>query len=152
MSRLSKILSIMLLALLAVACSTTRRISVDDPLYTGVKRIHINVAEGEKVPEGLDEQVKEVVNVAPNNSLISPYVRHPFPIGLWVYNNWEKPSSGFKHWLYEMLVEEPVLLSDVRPEVRVHMIDELLQNNGYFSGGVSYELLSGKNPKKVKSE
>ncbi|MBQ4345055.1 MAG: BamA/TamA family outer membrane protein [Muribaculaceae bacterium] len=150
MSRLSKILSIMLLALLAVACSTTRRISVDDPLYTGVKRIHINVAEGEKVPEGLDEQVKEVVNVAPNNSLISPYVRHPFPIGLWVYNNWEKPSSGFKHWLYEMLVEEPVLLSDVRPEVRVHMIDELLQNNGYFSGGVSYELLSGKNPKKVK--
>lgn len=138
------------MTIIITACSTTRRISVDDPLYTGVKRIHIASAEGETVPEGLEEQVKEVVNVTPNNSLISPYVRHPFPVGLWVYNNWSNPPSGFKHWLYEKLVEEPVLISDVRPEVRVHMIDELLENNGYFSGAASFELLPARNPKKVK--
>lgn len=138
------------MTIIITACSTTRRISVDDPLYTGVKRIHIVSAEGETVPEGLEEQVKEVVNVTPNNSLISPYVRHPFPVGLWVYNNWSNPPSGFKHWLYEKLVEEPVLISDVRPEVRVHMIDELLENNGYFSGEASFELLPARNPKKVK--
>lgn len=138
------------MTIIITACSTTRRISVDDPLYTGVKRIHIVSAEGETVPDGLEDQVKEVVNVTPNNSLISPYVRHPFPVGLWVYNNWSNPPSGFKHWLYEKLVEEPVLISDVRPEVRVHMIDELLENNGYFSGEASFELLPARNPKKVK--
>lgn len=144
----------MIIALLllgsVVSCSTTRRLSVDDPLYTGVKRIKITTEEGEKMPSSVKEAVKEAVNVTPNNSLISPYIRHPFPVGLWVYNNWDNPSSGFKNWLYEKLVEEPVLLSDVRPEARVKMINEMLENNGYFAADVSYELIKGRNPKKVK--
>ncbi|HUN20999.1 MAG TPA: BamA/TamA family outer membrane protein, partial [Muribaculaceae bacterium] len=47
-------------------------------------------------------------------------------------------------------VAEPVLVSDVRPEVRVKMMDEILDNNGYFMGGASYELVKGKNKKKAK--
>ena len=43
-----------------------------------------------------------------------------------------------------------MLISDVRPEVRVRMIDEILDNNGYFSGKASYELVQGKNPKKAR--
>ncbi len=69
---------------------------------------------------------------------------------MWVYNNWSNPPSGFKHWLYEKLVAEPVLISTVRPEVRVKMLDEILENNGYFSGSSSYELIKGKNPKKAR--
>ena len=145
-----KLFGPLLLVLVAVSCSTTRKLSVDDPLYTGVKRIKITTEEGEKMPSSVKEAVKEAVNVTPNNSLISPYIRHPFPVGLWVYNNWENPSSGFKHWLYEKLVEEPVLLSDVRPEARVKMINEMLENNGYFAANVNYELIKGKNPKKVR--
>ncbi len=103
--------------------------------------------DGQKSAPGLDGQVKNAVNVAPNNSLISPYLRYPFPLGLWVYNNWSNPPHGFKHWLYEKLVAEPVLISDVRPEVRTKMIDEILDNNGYFRGTASYELIKGKNPK-----
>ncbi len=43
-----------------------------------------------------------------------------------------------------------MLVSDVRPEVRVKMMDEILDNNGYFMGGASYELVKGKNKKKAK--
>ncbi len=134
-----------------VSCSTTKRLGADDVLYTGVKKIDIATpSKQQKIAPGLAEAVKSAVNVAPNNALYSPYVRWPFPVGLWVYNNWDNPPSGFKHWLYEKLVAEPVLISDVRPEVRVKMIDEILDNNGYFSGSASYELIKGKNPKKAR--
>lgn len=141
--------ALMLIAIMA-SCSTTRRLGADEVLYTGVKKIDIVVPDGQKSAPGLDGQVKNAVNVAPNNSLISPYLRYPFPLGLWVYNNWSNPPHGFKHWLYEKLVAEPVLISDVRPEVRTKMIDEILDNNGYFRGTASYELIKGKNPKKAR--
>lgn len=147
---LYKMLTIVFVAIVAVSCSTTKRLSVDDPLYTGVKRVKIEESGDEKMHSDIKSQVKDAVDVTPNNSLISPYVRHPFPIGLWVYNNWDESSTGLKHWIYEKLVEEPVLLSDVRPDARVKMINEILENNGYFGANVSYELIKGKNPKKVK--
>ena len=133
----------------AAACSTTRRIPADEILYTGVKKIQIETPQGVSEAPGLASDVKDAVNVAPNNSLISPYIRYPFPLGLWVYNNWSNPPKGFKHWLYEKLVAEPVLISDVRPEVRTKMIDEILDNNGYFRGNATYELVQGKNKKKA---
>ncbi len=144
------ILMVFIVSMILGACSTTKRIPQDELLYTGVKKIDIVPFQDEKLPEGLQSQVKEAVNVAPNNSLISPYMRYPFPLGLWVYNNWSNPPSGFKHWLYEKLVEEPVLISDVRPEVRTKMISEVLANNGYFRGNATFELLKERNPKKAR--
>lgn len=135
---------------LATSCSTTRRLGPDDVLYTGVKKIDYQVPDSVKLPASVTSDIFDVVNVKPNNSLYSPYVRWPFPLGLWVYNNWPNPKKGLRHWLYEKLVAEPVLISDVRPEVRVHMIDQMLDNNGYFSGSASYELVKGKNPKKAR--
>lgn len=40
-------------------------------------------------------------------------------------------------------------MADVRPEVRVHMLDQILDNNGYFSGTSSYELVQKRNKKKA---
>lgn len=146
------LLSVMaLLALLmAAACSTTRRLGPDDILYTGVKKVNYITPKGTELPNGVTDGVKEAIDVAPNNCLISPYLRYPFPLGLWVYNNWPNPPKGFRHWLYEKLVEEPVLISDVRPEVRTRMIDQILDNQGYFSGQSSYRLVQGKNRKKAR--
>lgn len=138
------------LTAVASSCSTTRRLGPDDILYTGVKKIDYQVADSVRLPGSLTSDIFDVVNVKPNNALYSPYVRWPFPLGLWVYNNWPNPPKGLRHWLYEKLVSEPVLISDVRPEVRVHMIDQMLDNNGYFRGRASYELVKGKNPKKAR--
>lgn len=136
--------------LLSASCSTTRRIPQDEILYTGVKKTEIIGHNGEKVVPEVSDAVRAAVNVAPNNSLISPYIRYPFPLGLWVYNNWDNPKKGLKHWLYEKLVEQPVLISDVRPELRIKMIDDLLDNNGYFRGHTTYKLVQGKNLKKAR--
>lgn len=138
-----------LITLLLAGCSTTRRIPDGEILYTGAKPLKVKTPVGVKAAPGLDSELKNAINVRPNNCLISPYYRYPFPLGLWVYNNWNDPGHGFKHWLYEKLVSEPVLISDVRPEVRVKMIDEILDNNGYFQGHASYDLVQKKNKKKA---
>ncbi|MDE6527940.1 MAG: hypothetical protein K2L78_02700, partial [Muribaculaceae bacterium] len=133
------------------ACSTTRRIPEGEQLYTGIKKIDINAPEGDKVPEGVATQITEAVSVPPNNAIFkSPKYRWPLPVGLWVYNNWDDPGKGLKHWLYDKLVSEPVLVSDVRPQVRTKMVDEILDNNGYFRGGATFETIDQKNPKKAK--
>ena len=137
-SGMLRILCVIVAVVAMASCSTTRRLGPDDTLYTGVKKIEIIPAEGEKIDSDIAATIKEAVNVAPNNSIISPYWRYPFPVGLWVYNNWSNPPSGLKHWLYEKLVEQPVLIDDVRPELRTKMIEDMLDDNGYFRAAADY--------------
>ncbi len=147
---LTYIMAALAAAVLATGCSTTKRLGKDDILYTGLKGVDITTPGHEPFPAGVASTLEEAVSVKPNNALLgSAKYRIPIPYGLWVYNNWPNPPKGFKHWIYEKLAEEPVLVSDVRPEVRVHMLDKLLDDNGYFSGTSSYELVQKKNKKKA---
>lgn len=140
-----------LLALLAVSCSTTSKLVDDELLYTGVKKFEITAEKGEKVPSEVDTYLFDAINIKPNNSFYSPYVRSPFPIGLWVYNHWIPESKGVKGWLYEKLVEQPVVIDDVNPALRVEMMKSILDNHGYFAGTAKYELIDNKkNSKKAK--
>lgn len=141
----------LLLSVMLSGCSTTRRIPDDEMLYTG-KKVRYSLVKDTRLADGVESAVSSATAARPNNavSLMGDYYRYPFPLGLWVYNNWPNPEHGLRHWLYEKLSEEPVLVSDVRPEVRVKMIDEILDNNGYFGGTVSYTLQQGKNRKKAK--
>lgn len=135
--------------LVAVSCSTTRRLADGEVLYTGVSKFSVNTpSDSVAVPGGLRSQLDQIINVKPNNPLFSPYVRTPFPIGLWVYNNWNDSAGGLKGWLYRKLVAQPVLISDVRPEVRTKMLEKTLDNNGFFNSSATYELKPDKHNRK----
>lgn len=150
-SNLAKTLIITALIATLAACSTTSRLAEGEVLYTGVKKIQYNQPDSVKIADEVKDLIFTAVNVKPNNPLYSPYIRSPFPIGLWVYNHWDENSKGLKGWLYKKLVAKPVLISRVRPETRVNMINELLQSNGYFDSHSSYSLnYSDKNQKKAK--
>ena len=147
----SKILLLFALATVITACSTTSRLAEGEVLYTGVKKVQYNELDNVKIDGSVKDQIFSSINVKPNNPLYSPYYRSPFPIGLWVYNHWDEKSKGIKGWLYKKLVARPVLISRVRPETRVNMINQLLHDNGYFDSKSSYSLdYSKKNPKKAK--
>lgn len=153
MNKLLKYIIVAVCTSMLWACSTTSRIPEDDLLYTGTKNIQYVIPEkGDTlyaVPEELKETLLETVDIAPNNYLSLLRWRYPFPLGLWAYNNWPNPPSGFRHWLYETFAEEPVLISDVRPEVRTHMIEQLLDNQGFFRATATYELVHPKNKRKA---
>ena len=139
------------LTIVTAACSTTSRLGPDETLYTGVDKFEVNPPEGEKVPDALMTDLKGAINCKPNNPLISPFVRTPFPIGLWVYNHWNDSAGGLKGWLYRKLVAQPVLISDVRPEMRVKLMEQILDNNGYFGSKATYDIDYGKkNSKKAR--
>ena len=74
------------LVLILAACSTTKRLEEGEVLYTGVKNFNLSTPEGVKHPGDMEGNLKTVINVKPNNPMpfLSPYVRTPFPIGLWV--------------------------------------------------------------------
>ncbi|WP_300287275.1 BamA/TamA family outer membrane protein [uncultured Alistipes sp.] len=139
------------LAVLVASCSTTRRLAEGETLYTGVKKIDIEADSGAKVPSAAEAAVRSALSVPPNNPLYSPYLRTPLPIGLWAYNYlYTDKKSGFRHWLYEKLAKEPVLVSSVQPELRVKLVDDRLDDYGYFDSHTDYELHRKKNPKKAK--
>lgn len=136
-------------------CSTTKRLGKDDVLYTGVKKMEVaSIADstaGGKVPGYIESAVKEPLSVKPNNPLYSPYVRTPLPVGLWAWNSfYTEKTTGFKAWLYSRLAKKPVLVSDVKPEQRMLMIHDILDNKGYFGSTAGYEIIPKKNPKKAR--
>lgn len=140
-----------LLLIAAASCSTTSKLAPGEILYTGVKAVDIAKSpDGKAVPADVADAINQAVAVKPNNPLLgSVKYRSPFPVGLWVYNHVSDSSTGFKGWLYRHFAKTPILVSTVRPEVRTQMIDEVLDNNGYFRGSASYSLAQKKNKKKA---
>ena len=101
---------------LLFSCSTTKKLTEDEVLYVGVKKMKIEAPQKVKLNSTQNSAASGPLSVKPNNPLYSPYVRSPFPIGLWVYNWNIKKEKGFKWWLYRKLAKKPVLISDVQPE------------------------------------
>jgi len=133
------------------SCSTTKKLSDGQVLYTGVKKMTIKMAEGAKLEEPQSSAITGPLSYAPNNPLYAPYVRTPFPVGLWVYNWNIKKQRGVKYWLYKQLAKKPVLITDVQPDLRLKVIDFAAKDYGYFGVKSSYELVYNKrNPKKAK--
>ncbi|THG50679.1 BamA/TamA family outer membrane protein [Muribaculum caecicola] len=142
---------VFILVLLSSACSTTRRLPEGEVLYDGIKKVQINAPEGHEVPTEVVDELKNDVDVHPNNYISFLGIRSPFPIGLWVYNNWNPDSKGLKGWMYKKLVEEPVTINDVKPTLRMKLLEGELENSGYFRGSASYEIIKNKrNKRKAK--
>ena len=133
---------ILLLSATLASCSTTRRIAPGDRLYTGVRKITFTpVADSLHLSAEAIAAAQEPLDVAPNNPLWSPYWRTGLPVGLWAWNYLYTPKErGFKYWLFKRLAKAPVLISTVRPELRVRVADQILENHGYFGVRGSYEL------------
>ena len=134
-----------------LACSTTRRLGNNDILYTGVKKIEIASNPEMNIPGSVESAVKEPLSVKPNNPLYSPYIRTPFPMGLWAWNYlYTERKTGFKSWLFRKLSKDPVLISNVQPQLRVGLVEDILDNLGYFGSTASYEVIQKRNPKKAR--
>ena len=142
---------IIVFMILGSSCSQTKRLTEGEVLYTGVKKMNIETAKGVKLEGPKSSAISDPLGFPPNNPLYAPYIRSPFPIGLWVYNWNVKKEKGLKHWLYKKLAKKPVLISDVQPELRLKVVENAASEYGYFGVKTSYELIPNKrNPKKAK--
>ena len=139
--------------LLLASCSTTKNLPEGEVLYTGIDKLEVlNEDKTEAGVQALTE-VEAALAYAPNNAILgSSSMRWPLPVGLWVYNGFEKYQNkkGVGRWIFDHLGEQPVLLSSVNGETRVKVATNLLRDYGYFNASVAYEEVLQKNPKEAK--
>ncbi len=97
------------------------------------------------------EEVEAVLAYAPNNALFgSSSLRSPFPVGLWFYNGFVGSRHKVGKWIYKNFAATPIYISTVNPEMRSQVATNTLRNYGYFSGRVTSEVLTQRNPRKAK--
>ncbi len=133
------------------SCSTTKKLTEEEVLYVGAKKIKVEAPPKIKLNSTQSSAASTPLSVSPNNPLYTPYVRSPFPVGLWVYNWDVSQKKGLKWWLYRKLAKKPVLISDVQPELRLKMVDNAMKNFGFYGTTSRYEIVPLKrNPKKAR--
>ncbi|MGL4292317.1 MAG: BamA/TamA family outer membrane protein [Bacteroidales bacterium] len=138
------------IVILICSCSTTKKLPQGEVLYTGIKNLELLAPSGQEIDPQAKSQVEQTLKVDPNNTVLGIHI--PIPFGLWMYN-WLKTDKkkGFKKWLFDKLAADPVLISKVDPAVRAKAAETLMDDNGYFNGKVSYEIIPDeKNPKKAQ--
>ena len=140
--RLGRFLYIVIGVSLLAACSTTKHLPEGEILYIGQRPTLVDNPQPTSVGETALEEVEAALAKAPNNSLLgSTSVRIPFPLGLWVYNGFQKYKKGLGRWIFNRFAAEPVLLSGVNPDIRTQAATNLLHDYGYFQGKVTHQVL-----------
>ena len=115
------------------------------------KALHAALDKEKKDFSAAQSELEAVLAYAPNNALFgSSSLRSPLPFGLWVYNKYVHAQHGFGKFMFKHFATNPVLISEVSPEMRVRVATNTLHNFGYFRGKVDYKLVEQKNPKKAK--
>lgn len=140
------------LASLVAGCSTTSSLEDDEVLFTGLVSTDYNGYEKNNHQIVVEEELEAALATAPNGALFgSSYYRTPFPYGLWIWNAYSNKSGVVAKWLVNSFGKAPVLMSNVNPVLRAQIAENVLQNNGYFNGDVTYDILYGK-PKTTKND
>ncbi|MDF1576120.1 MAG: BamA/TamA family outer membrane protein [Bacteroidales bacterium] len=138
------------LLLILGGCSNIRFLAEDQVLYTGQTGIDIRIGDDDVKPSDVKQIVKSVPAQKPNNSLFDRRLLPP--VGLWVYNYCkDEEQRKLKHWIYKSVSKAPVLISDIRPELRAQKMANDLFDQGYF-GARAWPVVDtiARNPRKAR--
>ncbi|KIA83985.1 BamA/TamA family outer membrane protein [Flavobacterium sp. AED] len=139
-------LYILFLALFAASCSNTRFLPEGELLYTGAKiKIEGNDTSN-KENKALKTALKNIVRPKPNSSILGLRPK------LYVYNivGTPKKEKGLRYWLKTKVGEPPVLYSQVDLEYNKSVLQNFVENNGYFNAHTSAD--STRHGKKATAE
>lgn len=144
MKNRGQIIVVAIIILLLGSCSVKQYIPEGELYYTGVKRIIYN----EKGDNGsvnnrlARNDMESVLNYKPNNSLFgSASMRLPFTYPFYINKYFEDSETFFGRWLYKNFAQEPILISQVNPELRAIVAQQILREYGYFHSTVTPEIL-----------
>lgn len=138
-------LPLIAIVIMAVITGCATDLEPGEQLYTGLKPIKYTDYQPCEYFTTTQEELDAALATAPNGALFgSSYYRTPFPYALWIYNGFHDSQSPAGQWLAKTFGNEPVILSNVNPELRVSVAENVLQNHGYFRGTVDYDIVYGK--------
>lgn len=123
----------LIILFLLTSCSNTRFIPDNDALYIGSKvNINDSTLAGKKKKE-LKEDLNKLTRPRPNTKILGLRIK------LYAYNIAGKTikRKGLKGWLKYKFGEPPVLLSQVNLDHNAQVLDNNLENQGYFQASAS---------------
>lgn len=136
----------LILTLLFSACSNLKYLPEGELLYVGGK---VEV-EGEKISRAekkqLEENLEDLLRPRPNSKILGLRPK------LYFYNIAGEPKKekGLKYWLKNKVGEPPVLFSQVNMEYNEDLLQNFVENKGYFNAITSSDSSTGN--KKVSAK
>jgi len=130
---------ILILTVLLNACSNTKYLASGQKLYTGgeVKIQDKDIKKSDA--KALSEELQPLLRPKPNGAILGLRVK------LWIYNKTRtKKTKGLAHWLNTKFGEPPVLASAVNLENNSNILQNRLQNEGYFQAQVTGDTIGKK--------
>jgi outer membrane protein assembly factor BamA len=122
---------LLFLEIFIAGCSNTRFLTKEQMLYTGRENVEINYPHNISNTFSVKKYVKSTTFHKVNNSLFGKRVLPP--VGLWVHNYIKvNENKKFGKWLYKTFSSNPILITDVNPELRCSKIENDLFDRGYF--------------------
>ena len=137
---------LILIVVFVSACSTTKNFPPGQKLYAGgeVKVIDKNTKKSEA--KALSSELQGMIRPKPNGSILGLRFK------LYVYEKtMTNKRRGLKHYLHTHIGEPPVLISAVDLVKNSQILQNRLQNEGYFQAQVSGDTVSKKRSKAAKA-
>ena len=110
--------------ILAMGCSTTKTVPENDALYTGSKVDITSTETPAKQRKALRSSLEGLIRPRPNSKLLG------MPFKLWIYNLGSEKGIG--KFLRRKYGEPPVLLSRFNLDRNVLLLDNWMENRGFF--------------------
>jgi outer membrane protein insertion porin family len=124
------------IAFYLVGCGNTRYLPNGEELYVGST---VKIISEDNIPHknALQTELENVLKPAPNKSFLG------LRPGLWMYNVTGEPrkeKGSVRRWVRNNLGQAPVLLSEVSTASNLRLIQNRLENNGYFDPQLSFNI------------
>ena len=118
-------------ALLWAGCSTTKHLPPNEKLYTGAS-VTVSGVSGAREKKTLQSDLKGLTRPKPNSKVLG------IPLKLSIYNMFRnKKAKSFFGKLRDKFGEPPVLLSTVDLQNNARILQNHLENKGYFRAKVT---------------
>ncbi|HWD89932.1 MAG TPA: BamA/TamA family outer membrane protein [Mucilaginibacter sp.] len=125
-------------------CSTTKFLQPGQKLYTGAQ-VKITDKNTTKSKAGdLQDEMEGLLRPKPNGKVLGLRVK------LWIYDKTQtKKKRGLRHYLNTHMGEPPVLVSSVDVDKNASILQNRLQNEGYFLAQVTGDTVAKKQTAKA---
>lgn len=131
--KINQFLLLLVAALIFSACSNTKYLAEGELLYTGANVKVKGDSLSSKSTAYFEENLEGLVRPRPNSSILGLRPK------LWFYNIAGEPKKdkGFKYWLKNKMGEPPVLFSQVDMDYNTKLIQNYIENKGFFNARTS---------------
>lgn len=142
---LNRLLYFITILIFFTACSNTKYLAADQNLYAGSDiKFKATPKISKSKRKDLEEELNTILRPKPNSKILGVRFK------LWVYNIAGKPTGhGLRYWLKNKVGEPPVIASISALEKNRAVMQNRLENRGYFHDSVTLD--TTVKDKKLKS-